>query len=284
MYYGYTKRNECHETFAAIREKREAKGKNKNRHQELKAEVQRKLRVDKQQQLESTCVELEAGNSNNCSCFPCKQDPSANHERIRVKTETEIADEQAGFRQGRGTRDQITNFRILMHKAHEHQQPHTCMCFVEFKKSFDSISHDNLWGLMDMGYPLHLIDSLAKLYRKQLANLKVAQGHSHTQTGSDSSVNRSPQEITGRAIASLRYEMRPPPRIWPSGKSHKWLTPRLYVRKDKIPGLSQTDCLTGQGSEGNRGQCAACQSARWMHRARNGQGLLALRTDPRVCA
>ena len=38
-------------------------------------------------------------------------------ERIRVKTETEIADEQAGFRQGRETRDQITNLRILMHKA-----------------------------------------------------------------------------------------------------------------------------------------------------------------------
>jgi len=44
-------------------------------------------------------------------------------ERIRVKTKTEIADEQAGFRQGRGTRDQITNLRILMHKAREHQQP-----------------------------------------------------------------------------------------------------------------------------------------------------------------
>jgi len=40
-------------------------------------------------------------------------------ERIRVKTETEIADAQAGFRQGRGTRDQITNLRILMHKARE---------------------------------------------------------------------------------------------------------------------------------------------------------------------
>ena len=39
------------ETYAAIREKREAKGKDKNRYQELKAEVQRKLRVDKQQQL-----------------------------------------------------------------------------------------------------------------------------------------------------------------------------------------------------------------------------------------
>jgi len=44
-------------------------------------------------------------------------------ERIRVKTETEIADEQARFRQGRGTRDQITNLRILMHNAREHQQP-----------------------------------------------------------------------------------------------------------------------------------------------------------------
>jgi len=84
-------------------------------------------------------------------------------ERIRVKTETEIADEQAGFRQGRGTRDQITNLRILMHKAHVHQQP-LYMCFVDFKKAFDSISHDKLWvTMMDMGYPLHSIDLLAKL-------------------------------------------------------------------------------------------------------------------------
>ena len=79
-------------------------------------------------------------------------------ERIRLKTETETADEQAGFRQGRGTTDQITNPRILMHKAREHQQPHY-MCFVDFKKAFDSISHDKLWiTMVDMGYPLHLID------------------------------------------------------------------------------------------------------------------------------
>ena len=60
--------------------------------------------------------------------------------RIRVKTETESADGQAEFRQGRGTRDQITNLRILMHKAREHQQP-LYMCFMDFKKAFDSISH-----------------------------------------------------------------------------------------------------------------------------------------------
>jgi len=86
-------------------------------------------------------------------------------ERIRVKTETKLADEQAGFRQGRGARDQMTNLRILMHKAHEHQQP-LYMCFVDFKKAFDSISHDKLWvTMMDMEYPLHLNDLLTKLYR-----------------------------------------------------------------------------------------------------------------------
>ena len=43
----------------------------------------------------------------------------------------------AGFRQGMGTRDKITDLRILMHEAREHQQP-LYMCFVDFKKEFDS--------------------------------------------------------------------------------------------------------------------------------------------------
>jgi len=76
-------------------------------------------------------------------------------ERIRVKTKTEIANKHAGFRQGRGTNDQITNLRILMQKAREHQQA-LDMCFVDFKKTFVSISHDKLRATMtDMGYPLH---------------------------------------------------------------------------------------------------------------------------------
>jgi len=59
--------------------------------------------------------------------------------------------------------------------AREHQQP-LYMCFVDFKKAFDSISHNKLWvTMMDMGYPLHLIDLLAELYRKQLVNTKVAE-------------------------------------------------------------------------------------------------------------
>jgi len=48
------------------------------------------------------------------------------------------------------------------------------MCFVDFKKAFDSISHDKLWvTMMDMGYSLHVIDLLAKLYRKQMSMSKV---------------------------------------------------------------------------------------------------------------
>ena len=54
-----------------------------------------------------------------------------------------------------------------MHKASEHQQP-LYMCFVDYLPC-------KLWvTMMDMGYPLHLIDLLAKLYRKQLAKVKVA--------------------------------------------------------------------------------------------------------------
>jgi len=45
-----------------------------------------------------------------------------------------------------------------MDKAREHQRP-LSMCFVDFKKAFDSISPDKLWvTMMDMRYPLHLID------------------------------------------------------------------------------------------------------------------------------
>jgi len=71
------------------------------------------------------------------------------------------------------TGESYTNLGILMHKAHEHQQP-LYMCFVDFRKMFGSISHAKLWvTMMDMGYPLHLIELLAKLYRKQLAKVKV---------------------------------------------------------------------------------------------------------------
>ena len=99
-------------------------------------------------------------------------------ESIRLKTETEIADEQAGFRQGRGTRDHHESKNT---DAQGTRASATTLYVVrglqEGVRLLSLVISSELWvTMMDMGYPLHLIDLLAKLYRKQLANVKVA-GH-----------------------------------------------------------------------------------------------------------
>jgi len=67
--------------------------------------------------------------------------------RLQAKTESELAPEQAGFRAGRGTRNQITNLKLVMDKAREFSQP-LYLCFIDFAKAFDSISHEKLWSTM----------------------------------------------------------------------------------------------------------------------------------------
>jgi len=99
-------------------------------------------------------------------------------ERTREKTESEINDEQAGLRRGRGTRDQITNLRILMQKLKEHQPP-LYMCFVHFTKRLTTYN-EQLWAAMtEMGYPAHKFILLTKLYGKQQARVRVAGGLSN---------------------------------------------------------------------------------------------------------
>ena len=94
--------------------------------------------------------------------------------RIQRKTEQELPDEQAGFRPGRGTRDQIINLRVLMAKLLEHNQP-LYVCFIDFQKAFDSVQHEKLWWTMlDMGYPPHLVNLLANLYKSQRASVRIA--------------------------------------------------------------------------------------------------------------
>jgi len=94
--------------------------------------------------------------------------------RIQKKTEEELPDEQAGFRPNRGTRDQITNLRVLMAKMKEHNQP-LYMCFIDFQKAFDSVQHERLWwAMLDMGFPPHLVQLLSNLYRSQKASVRIA--------------------------------------------------------------------------------------------------------------
>ena len=94
-------------------------------------------------------------------------------ERMQHKLEEEIAQEQAGFRPRRGTRDQIVNLKIILEKAKERNQP-LYLCFIDFTKAFDMIRHDKLWlTMLEMGFPPQLVQLLRNLYRQQRANVKT---------------------------------------------------------------------------------------------------------------
>ena len=88
------------------------------------------------------------------------------------------SDVQAGFRKGRGTRDQIANICWIVEKAREFQK-NIYFCFIDYAKSFDSVDHNKLWKLLkDMGIPDHLTCLLRNLYTGQEAI--VTTGHGRT--------------------------------------------------------------------------------------------------------
>ena len=61
---------------------------------------------------------------------------------------------QAGFKKGRGTRDQIANIYWIMEKAREFQKN---TCFIDYPKAFDYVDHNKLWKILqEMGIPEHL--------------------------------------------------------------------------------------------------------------------------------
>ena len=75
----------------------------------------------------------------------------------------ELADVQAGFRKGRGTRDQIANICWIMEKAREFQKS-IYFCFIGYAKAFDCVHHNKLWTILkEMGIPDHLTCLLRNL-------------------------------------------------------------------------------------------------------------------------
>ena len=75
---------------------------------------------------------------------------------------------QAGFRKGRGTRDQIDNICWIIEKAREFQKN---ICLIDYAKAFDCVDHNKLWKILkDMGIPDHLTCLLRNLYACQEAN------------------------------------------------------------------------------------------------------------------
>ena len=68
-------------------------------------------------------------------------------DRFQQYLNYELSDVQAGFRKGRGTRDQIANICWIIEKAREFQK-NICFCFNEYAKAFDSVDHKKLWKIL----------------------------------------------------------------------------------------------------------------------------------------
>ena len=88
----------------------------------------------------------------------------------------ELPDFQAGFRKGRGTRDQIANICWIIEKAREFQK-NICFCFIDYAKAFDCVDDNKLWKILkEMGIPDHLTCLLRYLYAGQEATVGTIVG------------------------------------------------------------------------------------------------------------
>ena len=84
--------------------------------------------------------------------------------RLQRHVNRELPDVQAGFRKGRGTRDQIANIHWIIKKAREFQK-NIYFCFTNYDNAFDCVDHNKLWKILqEMRIPDHLICLLRNLY------------------------------------------------------------------------------------------------------------------------
>ena len=96
--------------------------------------------------------------------------------RLQQYVNHELPDVQAGFRKGRGTRDQIANIQWIMEKAREFQK-NIYFCFIDYAKGFDCVVHNQLWKILkEMGIPDHLTCLLRNLYECQEATVRTGHG------------------------------------------------------------------------------------------------------------
>ena len=93
--------------------------------------------------------------------------------RLQQYVNCELPDVQAGFRKGRGTRDQIANIRWIIKKAREFQK-NVYFCFIDYAKAFDCVHHNKLWKILkEIGIPDHLTCLLKNLYARQEATVRM---------------------------------------------------------------------------------------------------------------
>ena len=88
----------------------------------------------------------------------------------------ELPDVQAGFRKGRGTRDQIANIRCIIEKAREFQK-NIHFCFIDYAKALDYVDHNKLWKILqEMEIPDHWTCLMRNLYADQKAAVRTGHG------------------------------------------------------------------------------------------------------------
>ena len=99
--------------------------------------------------------------------------------RLQQYVNRELPGVQAGFRKGRGTRDQIANICWIIKKAREFQK-NIYLCFIDYVKAFDCVDHNKLWKILkEMGIPDHLACLLRNLYAGQEATVRTGHGTTH---------------------------------------------------------------------------------------------------------
>ena len=95
--------------------------------------------------------------------------------RLQQYVNRELPDVQAGFRKGRGTRDQIAIYWII--KIAREFQKNIYFCFIDYAKAFDCVDHNKLWKtLREMGIPDHLTCLLRNLCAGQEATVRTGHG------------------------------------------------------------------------------------------------------------
>ena len=96
--------------------------------------------------------------------------------RLQQYVNQEIPEVQAGYRKGRGTRDQISNICWIIHKAREFQKS-IYFCFIDHIKAFYCVDHNKLLKILkEMGRPDHLTCLLRNLYAGQEATVRTGCG------------------------------------------------------------------------------------------------------------
>ena len=127
---------------------------------------------------------LKKDNAKECSNY-CTIAPISHASKVMLKIlqvrlqqymNHELQDVQAGFRKGRGTRDQIANIRWIIEKAREFQK-NMYFCFTDYAKAFDCVDHNKPWKILkEIGIPDHLTCLLRNVYTGQEATVTIGHG------------------------------------------------------------------------------------------------------------